>query len=67
MQSWASACHCRRSLLAGSRAKTCFRDFELRTSASAIIPYLLDDVTASIVGVFCGGQDCETALGPEDE
>ncbi|WP_208459113.1 hypothetical protein [Paraburkholderia sp. BCC1876] len=31
----------------------------------AIIAYLLDDETVSVVGVFYGGQDCETALGSE--
>jgi plasmid stabilization system protein ParE len=33
----------------------------------AIIACLLDDVSVSIVGVFYGGQDYETALGSEDE
>jgi toxin ParE1/3/4 len=32
----------------------------------AIIAYLLDDETVSIVGVFYGGQDYETALGSEE-
>jgi plasmid stabilization system protein ParE len=32
----------------------------------AIIAYLLDDETVSILGVFYGGQDYETVLGSED-
>jgi toxin ParE1/3/4 len=32
-----------------------------------IIAYALDDVVVSIVGVFYGGQDYETALGSEEE
>jgi plasmid stabilization system protein ParE len=32
----------------------------------AIIAYLLDDEIVSILGIFYGGQDYETALGSED-
>jgi hypothetical protein len=34
--------------------------------ARAIIAFLLDDETVSVVGVFYGSQDYETALGSED-
>jgi plasmid stabilization system protein ParE len=33
----------------------------------AIIAYLVDDATVSIVGVFYGGQDYESALTPDDD
>lgn len=32
----------------------------------AIIAYLVDSATVSIVGVFYGGQDYESALNPDD-
>jgi toxin ParE1/3/4 len=33
----------------------------------AIIAYLTDDATVSIVGVFYGGQDYESALSPDED
>ncbi|GJH12725.1 hypothetical protein CBA19CS11_27825 [Caballeronia novacaledonica] len=33
----------------------------------AIIAYLVDDAIVSIVGVFYGGQDYESALTPDDD